>query len=118
MLEDSYGLYAENRLNWLMGTVTHFPLPHVVGAFILIFFWCCAYPTIAGPAPNALPAGEASVTGDVTDARCCEVLAAGVRARFSGTGATLYTSDIGADAASDYNRQEEITSFLNFGQVR
>lgn len=39
-----------------------------------------------------------------------------VRARYE-TGATLYTSDAGIDASSDYNRQEEITARINYGQI-
>ena len=88
MLGDVYKLYANNRAHWLMG-----------------------------PIPNAIPADTAPITGNVTDPACVETLAAAVKARFGGVGATLCTADIGADATSDYNRQEEITAVLNFGQV-
>jgi hypothetical protein len=33
------------------------------------------------------------------------------------SGATLYTSDAGIDVSGDYNRQEEHTALLNFGQI-
>jgi hypothetical protein len=33
------------------------------------------------------------------------------------SGATLYTSDAGIDVSGDYNRQEEHTAVLNFGQI-
>ncbi len=91
ILGDHYGLYAGSRDRWLMG-----------------------------PPPNALPPGAPPVTGDLTDARVVAALAAAVHARFAGapaSGATLYTSDAGIDVSADYNRQEELTALLNYGQV-
>jgi len=89
---DDYGVYAGNRERWLMG-----------------------------PRPNALPVGEPDVSGDVTDADVVAALADAVHARYGAgaapSGATLYTSDAGIDVSADYNRQEEITALLNFGQV-
>ena len=87
---DHYGIYASNRDNWLMG-----------------------------PTPNAMPKGEPAVTGDLTDSDVVSALADAVHARFSTapTGATLYTSDAGIDVSSDFNRQEELTAAINFGQV-
>jgi hypothetical protein len=61
--------------------------------------------------------GEGGLSGDLTDAGVVEALAAVVRRRFGGVGATLYTSDAGVDASADFNRQEEMTAKLNFGQV-
>ena len=89
ILGDQYGIYAGNRDNWLMG-----------------------------PPPNALPAGEPPLTGDLTNAAVVAALAAAVHARFGkGGGATLYTSDAGIDVSSDFNRQEELTALLNYGQA-
>lgn len=87
ILGDQYGIYAGNRDHWLMG-----------------------------PPPNALPAGEPPLTGDLTDANVVAALADAAHARF-GDGATLYTSDAGIDVSSDFNRQEELTALLNYGQV-
>lgn len=92
ILGDQYGIYAGNRNNWLMG-----------------------------PLPNAMPAlkeGEKYTTGntgDLTDAKVVSSLANAVQIKFGG--ATIYTSDAGIDVSSDYNRQEELTSCLNFGQI-
>jgi len=70
---------------------------------------------LMGPAPNGLPPGAAAVSGDLTERGVVATLAAAVRARFGG--ATLYTSDAGIDASSNYNQQEELTAALNFGQT-
>ncbi len=89
ILGDQYGLYAGNRGQWLMG-----------------------------PPPNALPAGEPPVSGDVTSADVVAAIAEAVHARFTDTeGATLYTSDAGIDISSDYAREEELTALVNYGQV-
>jgi hypothetical protein len=93
ILGDQYGIYAGNRDSWLMG-----------------------------PPPNALPAGSPPLTGDLTDAAVVAALADAVHARFgkggnAPTGAALYTSDAGIDVSSDFNRQEELTALLNYGQV-
>jgi hypothetical protein len=93
ILGDHYGVYAANRGRWLMG-----------------------------PRPNAMPEGAPDTDGDLTDAATVAALAAAVHARFPaagrrGSGADLYTSDAGIDVSADYNRQEELTARLNFGQV-
>jgi cap2 methyltransferase len=93
ILGDQYGLYANNRDRWLMG-----------------------------PAPNAMPAGEPPISGDLTSADVVAALADAVHARFghqgsADTGASLYTSDAGIDVSADFNRQEELTALLNYGQV-
>jgi cap2 methyltransferase len=89
---DFYGVYAQNRERWLMG-----------------------------PSPNALPEGSEELSGDLTDVNCVIKLANHVHLKTSSgraaSGATLYTSDAGADVSSDFNRQEELTSLLNFGQL-
>ena len=87
-LGDDYGLYRGNREHWLMG-----------------------------PRPNALPEGMPCISGDVTDPDVLEAVELAVKARFGGEGATLYTSDVGTGVAEDFNRQEELTSALNLGQV-
>jgi len=85
-----YGLYAGNRSHWLMG-----------------------------PTPNAMPAGEPPISGDVTSADVVAALADAVHARFSDgvSGATHYTSDAGIDVSEDFAREEELTSLVNYGQV-
>ena len=93
VLEDKYGIYAGHRSRWLQG-----------------------------PRPNALPAGEDPISGDATDPNVIVVLADAVHARFPpletvGSGATLYTSDIGTDVSDNFNEQESKTALLNFGQV-
>ena len=90
ILEDKYKIYEKNRLHWLMG-----------------------------PAPNALPEGETPVTGDVTDAAVINTLGNATHQRFSTSdGANLYTSDVGIEIEkADLNRQEELTAFVNYGQV-
>jgi DNA-directed RNA polymerase II subunit RPB2 len=90
ILEDKFKIYERNRLHWLMG-----------------------------PAPNGLPDGEAPVTGDVTDAHVINTLGNAAHQRFGeNDGANLYTSDVGIEIASkDANRQEELTAFVNFGQI-
>ena len=70
---------------------------------------------LMGPPPNAMPEGAPPVSGDLTDAAVVEALAAAVHARLGG--ATLYTSDAGIGVSEDYNRQEELTALLNYGQV-
>jgi DNA-directed RNA polymerase II subunit RPB2 len=89
ILEDKFGLYANNRSRWLMG-----------------------------PRPNALPEGIDDITGDVRDPNTVISLGIGVKSRFLNTsGAVLYTSDIGIDVTKDYAGQEENTSNLNYGQI-
>jgi cap2 methyltransferase len=89
ILGDSYGIYARNRDHWLMG-----------------------------PPPNAQPEKAQPITGDLTDADVVATLADAVRLRFAATrGATLCTGDAGIDVSEDYNRQEELTSLLNAGQI-
>jgi cap2 methyltransferase len=90
ILEDKYKIYEKNRLHWLMG-----------------------------PAPNALPEGETPVTGDVTDPAVINTLGNATHQRFSASdGANLYTSDVGIEIdKADLNRQEELTAFVNYGQV-
>lgn len=88
LLGDYYGIYSCNRTHWLMG-----------------------------PRPNALPEACPDITGDVTDPVSVEAFSHAIQSRFDGHGATLYTSDVGIGVAEDYNRQEELTSALNFGQV-
>jgi len=90
ILGDHYNIYSQNRARWLMG-----------------------------PRPNAMPEDEPNVSGDVTDVNVVTALADAVHARFGTppTGATLYTADAGIDISSDYSRQEELTSLLNYGQI-
>ena len=90
ILEDKYKIYEKNRLHWLMG-----------------------------PAPNALPEGETPVTGDVTDPSVINILGNATHQRFSASdGANLYTSDVGIEIEkADLNKQEELTAFVNYGQV-
>jgi DNA-directed RNA polymerase II subunit RPB2 len=88
VLEDKFKIYERNRLHWLMG-----------------------------PAPNGLPDGEEPVSGDVTDALVVNTLSNAAHERF-GDGANLYTSDVGIEIAQkDANRQEELSAFVNYGQV-
>jgi hypothetical protein len=90
ILEDKFKIYERNRLHWLMG-----------------------------PAPNGLPDGETPITGDVTDPQVINILGNTAHQRFSeNDGATLYTSDVGIEIATeDSNRQEELSAFVNIGQV-
>jgi DNA-directed RNA polymerase II subunit RPB2 len=90
ILDDKYKIYEKNRLHWLMG-----------------------------PAPNALPEGEEPITGDVTDPMVINALGNAAHRRFAlNDGAHLYTSDVGIEIQSaDLPRQEELTSFLNYGQI-
>ena len=90
ILEDKYKIYEKNRSHWLMG-----------------------------PPPNALPEGENPLTGDVTDPNVVNTLGNSVHQRFSAIdGANLYTSDVGIEIVKEeLNRQEELTSFVNFGQI-
>jgi hypothetical protein len=95
ILDDEYGIYASHRDRWFMG-----------------------------PRPNAMPEGEPAVSGDVTDSSVVAAIADAVHARYPEipaesvhSGATLYTSDAGIDVSGDYNRQEEHTALLNFGQI-
>lgn len=91
---DNYGLYKNNREHWFMG-----------------------------PKPNAF-IDDTVVNGNLLDADVVKTIALGVHQKFdalvadkSSTGATLYTSDAGTDVSEDFNRQEELTSMLNYGQV-
>jgi DNA-directed RNA polymerase II subunit RPB2 len=90
ILEDKFNIYERNRLHWLMG-----------------------------PAPNGLPDGEAPITGDVTDPQVINTLGNTAHQRFTeNDGANLYTSDVGIEIAQkDLNRQEELTAFVNMGQI-
>jgi hypothetical protein len=90
VLDDKYKIYAKNRSHWLMG-----------------------------PMPNALPPGENILSGDVTDPVVVNALGNATHQRFrEKDGATIYTSDVGTSiATAELNRQEELTSNLNYGQV-
>ena len=90
ILEDRYKIYERNRTHWLMG-----------------------------PAPNGLPEGEEPLTGDVTDPVVVNTLGNTAHLRFSNNdGANLYTSDVGIEISQEnLNQQEELTSFVNLGQV-
>ena len=92
ILEDRFKIYERNRTHWLMG-----------------------------PIPNGLPDGETPISGDVTDSSVITTLSNTSHVRFANndkTGATLYTSDVGIEINQDeLNRQEELTSFVNFGQI-
>jgi len=94
-LDDKYGIYAKHRDRWFMG-----------------------------PRPNAMPDGEPPTSGDMTDSSVIAAIADAVHVRYPEvasphihSGATLYTSDAGIDVSGEYNRQEEHTALLNFGQV-
>jgi hypothetical protein len=90
ILEDRYKIYEKNRYHWLMG-----------------------------PAPNAMPDGEPPITGDVTDPAVVNTLGNVAHQRFAeNDGADLYTSDVGIEIANENaNRQEELSAFINLGQV-
>ena len=90
ILEDRFKIYEKNRSHWLMG-----------------------------PAPNGLPEGEEPITGDVTDPTVINTLGNASHLRFADNdGATIYTSDVGIEISQEnLNKQEELTSFVNFGQV-
>ena len=90
ILEDRYQIYEKNRYHWLMG-----------------------------PAPNGLPDGEEPITGDVTEPTVVNALGNTAHQRFAqNDGADLYTSDVGIEIdQSEANRQEELTSFVNYGQI-
>jgi DNA-directed RNA polymerase II subunit RPB2 len=90
ILEDRYKIYERNRTHWLMG-----------------------------PPPNGLPDGEEPLTGDVTDPVVVNTLGNTAHLRFSNNdGANLYTSDVGIEISQEnLNQQEELTSFVNLGQV-
>ena len=90
ILEDRYKIYERNRYHWLMG-----------------------------PQPNGLPDGEEPISGDITDASVINTLGNAAHQRFGeNDGADLYTSDVGIQIRSEeLNRQEELTAFINFGQI-
>ena len=90
ILEDRFKIYERNRTHWLMG-----------------------------PLPNGLPEGEEPLTGDVTDPAVVNTLGNTSHLRFAANdGASLYTSDVGIEISQDnLNKQEELTSFVNLGQV-
>ena len=90
ILEDRFKIYERNRTHWLMG-----------------------------PVPNGLPEGEEPLTGDVTDPVVVNTLGNTSHLRFAtNDGASLYTSDVGIEISQDnLNKQEELTSFVNFGQA-
>ena len=77
-------------------------------------------PAMGKSAAGKPPSASKHLTGDLTDAEVVAALAAAVHARFGdagASGASLYTSDAGIDVSSDFNRQEELTALLNYGQV-
>jgi len=90
ILEDKFKIYEKNRQNWLMG-----------------------------PPPNGLPDGESALTGDISDPSVVNSLGNAVHNRFAtNDGATIYTSDVGIEISQeDLNKQEELTSSVNYGQV-
>jgi len=90
ILEDRFKIYERNRTHWLMG-----------------------------PKPNGLPEGDEPLTGDVTDPTVVNSLGNTSHLRFANNdGANLYTSDVGIEISQEnLNQQEELTSFVNFGQV-
>jgi hypothetical protein len=92
ILGDTYGLFECNRDRWIMDA----------------------------PAESILASdsarSSATNNGDVTDVANVVDLVQRERKKFE-TGATLYTSDAGIDVSSDYARQEELTSLINFGQI-
>lgn len=92
ILEDYYGIYSNNRDKWLMG-----------------------------PRPNAMPEDMPNISGNLLDAATVAAIGDGVHKYFNSpndpSGANLYTSDAGIDVSEDYNKQEESTAWLNFGQI-
>jgi hypothetical protein len=56
------------------------------------------------------------VSGDVRDVDVITKLAQSAKTRL-GCSPNLYTSDAGIDVSADYNRQEEATLSINFGQI-
>ena len=90
ILEDRYKIYEKNRTHWLMG-----------------------------PAPNGLPPNEEPISGDIRDPAVVNAIGNAVHQRFAANdGANLYTSDVGIELTDEEsNRQEELTSFLNYGQI-
>ena len=104
ILDDKYGLYAANPERWLM---------RPAGAD------ASAESALASSANLSAP-DRPRFDGDMTEPVGVVTAAGLVRERFvgpTGYGATLYTSDAGIDVSADYNRQEESTAVLNFGQV-
>ena len=59
---------------------------------------------------------DSSMAGDVTDLAQVDALTRRALAKL-GRKADIYTSDVGFDVAPHYNRQEELTSHANLGQV-
>lgn len=67
---------------------------------------------LMGPKPNALPEDEKDIDGDITKSENIVILSEGVLQKWS---PDLYTSDAGVE--SDFNKQEESTALINFGQI-
>ena len=89
IIGDTYGIYKNNRTNWLMG-----------------------------PRPNAMHENAPDITGDVTDSNVIDLLSTAIHTRFNTTnGATLATSDAGIDVSEDYSNQEKDTALINYGQI-
>lgn len=134
ILGDNYGLYAFNRDRWLMG-----PAPDAAAtgeeaaatgeeaaatgeeAAATTGKEAAATGEEAAATAKEAPTASKYLTGDLMDADVVASLAAEVHARFGAdevaSGASLYTSDAGIDVSSDFNRQEELTALLNYGQV-
>ena len=97
ILEDKYKIYENNKSNWLFGDeykdYEEGKLKDIKGK---------KQPYTA-------------ITGDLMDTNQVIRLADLVHKIFI-TGATLYTSDAGIDVSDDYNKQEEKTILLNYGQ--
>lgn len=90
-LGDTYGIYACNQEQWLMDP-----------------------PTAPGPVLAKTP----TLRGDVTETKDLEELEKRLKTQKGfAEGVTLYTSDAGIDVSGNWNRQEEDTSLINFGQI-
>lgn len=96
MLEDQYGLYQNYPDKWLMGPSSK-AIPESVKVTHNI--------TSQGIKGDLLGTADISVTIDT------------IKIHTAGKGVDLYTSDAGIDVSSDYNRQEDLTLRLNFGQI-
>ena len=59
---------------------------------------------------------DSTMNGDITDPNNIIEISKRVLSRFP-KGVDLYTSDAGFDVSSDYNKQEEQTITLNYGQI-
>jgi len=125
ILGDNYGLYAFNRDRWLMG-----PAPDAgeeaaattdEEAGATMGEEAGATGEEAGATGEETDTAIKYITGDLMDADVVAALAAEVHARFGAdevaSGASLYTSDAGIDVGGNFNRQEELTALLNYGQA-